>query len=430
MGLLKYERRPLQQIVDDLYAARGDLFDDLFSRAWALLNEAAKRILMVATFFVDSANSEALAAVADVQGFDFDRAMERLTDLSLLDEQRADLASEPRYTLHPLVRAFTGARLVEQPAFEKEARERWVEWYITITSRVGWCWRNIERLKTFDIEHETIMSTLRWSVQYRLYSEAIELSRGFTFYYLVRGRWDRQIEVERLYFEAASYQLDRDSQVLALSYSLQVLISQGNVEEAEQYLSELEELAQKVKPLSEAYLEYKYTFARYYMIVEDYSSAIRFWEEMCTEGEALDPFRLFGHYYLASCLYHVGDVDKAEDHFQSSLQEAIHIGHQRYICLSNIELAIIDLVKGRLEKSAQRLSESGKQASENKDYEALIKLKHTTARLNVLLGDSITARAYLLETIDLAERLGMRPKLAEAREELARLEAQMAEAAE
>jgi hypothetical protein len=47
MGLLKYERRPLQQIVDDLYAARGDLFDDLFSRAWTLLDEAGKRILMV-----------------------------------------------------------------------------------------------------------------------------------------------------------------------------------------------------------------------------------------------------------------------------------------------------------------------------------------------------------------------------------------------
>jgi NB-ARC domain len=30
MGLLKYEHRPFQQVVDDLYAARGELFDDLF----------------------------------------------------------------------------------------------------------------------------------------------------------------------------------------------------------------------------------------------------------------------------------------------------------------------------------------------------------------------------------------------------------------
>src|SRR6266540_607430 len=50
LGLVKHERRPLQQIVDDLYAARGDLFDDLFMRAWALLDEAARQVLLVMTF--------------------------------------------------------------------------------------------------------------------------------------------------------------------------------------------------------------------------------------------------------------------------------------------------------------------------------------------------------------------------------------------
>ncbi len=30
LGLVKHERRPLQHVIDDLYAARGELFDDLF----------------------------------------------------------------------------------------------------------------------------------------------------------------------------------------------------------------------------------------------------------------------------------------------------------------------------------------------------------------------------------------------------------------
>src|SRR5207247_10831186 len=79
LGLVKHERRPLQQVVDDLYAARGELFDDLFARAWSLLDEAARRVLLVMTFFPASTGSEALAATADVQGFAFDRAVERLT---------------------------------------------------------------------------------------------------------------------------------------------------------------------------------------------------------------------------------------------------------------------------------------------------------------------------------------------------------------
>ncbi|NNJ11359.1 hypothetical protein EKD04_013540 [Chloroflexales bacterium ZM16-3] len=87
LGLIKYERRPLQQVVDDLYAARGELFEDLFTRAWSLLDEAARRVLLVMTFFPASASSEALSATADVQGFSFGRAVERLSDLALLDVQ-------------------------------------------------------------------------------------------------------------------------------------------------------------------------------------------------------------------------------------------------------------------------------------------------------------------------------------------------------
>src|SRR5207245_1941607 len=132
LGLFKYERRPLQQVVDDLYAARGELFDDLFTRAWALLDEAARRVLLVMTFFPTSVSGAALSATGDVQGFAFDRAVERLTDLALLDVQQADLNSLPRYALHPLVRAFAGARLAEQPEFEEPARERWVGWYKTL----------------------------------------------------------------------------------------------------------------------------------------------------------------------------------------------------------------------------------------------------------------------------------------------------------
>jgi LuxR family glucitol operon transcriptional activator len=162
-GLLKYERRPLQQIIDDLYAARGDLFDDLFSRAWALLDTAGQRILMVMTFFPESASSDALSATADVRGFDFDRAIERLSDLSLLDVQQADLTSKPRYVLHPLVRAFAGAQLAKQPEFEKAARERWVGWYAQLAAGVGYCWNDLGRLKLFSCEGISLQVVFNWA---------------------------------------------------------------------------------------------------------------------------------------------------------------------------------------------------------------------------------------------------------------------------
>jgi LuxR family glucitol operon transcriptional activator len=163
-GLLKYERRPLQQIIDDLYEARGDLFDDLFSRAWTLLDEAGKRILMAMTFFPDSASGEALSTTADVTGFDFVQAVERLTDLSLLDVQQADLTSEPRYVLHPLVRAFAAAQLVELADFEKAARGRWVSWYVELASRVGYCWDDPAKLSLLDSDNQTIQAVAKWCI--------------------------------------------------------------------------------------------------------------------------------------------------------------------------------------------------------------------------------------------------------------------------
>src|SRR5262245_17342161 len=161
LGLVKHGRRPLQHVVDDLYAARGVLFDNLFTRAWALLDEAARRVLLVMTFFPASASGDALAATADVQGFAFDRAVERLTDLALLDVQQVDLNSAPRYTLHPLVRAFARARLAEQPEYEKPARERWVEWYVQLASKVGYCWDDLGKLVLLDLEQETIYTVIK-----------------------------------------------------------------------------------------------------------------------------------------------------------------------------------------------------------------------------------------------------------------------------
>ncbi len=136
LGCLKYERQSLPQVVADLHTARGELFDDLFMRCWALLDEAAQVVLMAMPLFPDGASCEALSATVGVQGLAFSRAIERLTDLTLLDTQQADLTSPPRFTLHPLVRAFASAKLSAQPSLEAAMRERWLGWYIQLTEAV------------------------------------------------------------------------------------------------------------------------------------------------------------------------------------------------------------------------------------------------------------------------------------------------------
>jgi tetratricopeptide (TPR) repeat protein len=138
LGLVKYERRSLQDVTDDLYSGQGELFDDLFSRAWALLDEASRRVLLVMTFFPLSIDGNALGATADVEGFAFERAIERLTDLALLDIHQHNLNSLPRYTIHPLVSAFARSKLKLVAEFELPARYRWVEY---LKKQLGLAWQ-------------------------------------------------------------------------------------------------------------------------------------------------------------------------------------------------------------------------------------------------------------------------------------------------
>ena len=192
LGIVKYERRPLQQVVDDLHVARGELFDDLFTRAWALLDDAARRILLVMTFFPASASGEALGATADVQRFAFDRAVERLADLALLDVQQADLSSLPRYTLHPLVRAFAGAKMMtEYQRLATEAREQWVRWYSTLAIRA----EDPVNFPALQFEADNLVSVIQWLTGNGRMADAVEVFHRARHLLFAEGRWEALLRI-------------------------------------------------------------------------------------------------------------------------------------------------------------------------------------------------------------------------------------------
>jgi hypothetical protein len=82
----------------------------------------------------------------------------------------------------------------------------------------------------------------------------------------------------------------------------------------------------------------------------------------------------------------------------------------------------IDLDRGNIESAMKRLVHSSQEAYRHQDRECIAHIQRTYARLHTLRGDLPAARAALAEAIDLFERLGMGRELAEAREELARLD--------
>jgi len=425
LGLLKYERRPLQQVVDDLYAARGDLFDDLFTRAWALLDEAARRVLLVTTFFPTSVSGEALAATADVQGFVFDRAVERLTDLALLDVQQDDLTTPPRYALHSLVRAFAGARLAEEPEFEKAARERWVQWYMELASQVGYCWSDLRRLDVLDSDANTIDAVIQWCFQNRWYADTVRLVTAFFFYYHVRGLWNKQPSIHRMAADAAHALANIPEEVRHLSLQVKYLSWQDNVVDAEPWLNRLAALEDATALPDDIFLLYHQSVALHYMARHDYQTAQHMLQKSLTVGSSVPDKQSYNasKHWIATCLYREGQLEKAKEVLREALREAIPWNVQRATFAHPMRLIAIDLDQNNLDDAEEELARVSPRVYEFQDRRYIALFQHLYARLHTLRGDLPAARAALTEAIDLFERLGMRRELAEARQALDDLDA-------
>jgi tetratricopeptide (TPR) repeat protein len=424
LGLIKHERRTTQQVVDDLAAARGTLFDDLFVRAWALLDEAARRVLLVMTFFPTSAGDAALRAAADVQVLPFDRAVERLTDLGLLEVQQLDLSRPTRYLLHPLVRAFAAVQLAEQPAFAAKARERWVTWCLELAAQVGFRWDDLRLLDLLDPEHETIHAALLWTFEQQRYPETIQLIEGVRYYYNVRGLWDHRLSMNLLRAEAARQLGNPNDEALALAHQVEISSKQGSFAEAEHYVPQLQALAQNTSLSDDAAFEVGHSLALYAWARGDLPAAERQWRELLHFSEQLGGQKyVVNRRWLATCLYQQGIPAEARELYRDSLHDAIQIGDLRSVTGNRIKLATIDLADGNIESAKALLDACFSIAEQHQDRRRLGEIQRRIAGIHIHRGDTAAAYQALNEATDLFERMGMRRELAEVRETIERLAA-------
>lgn len=425
LGCLKYEHRPFPAVIDDLYAARGALVDDLFSRCWSLLDEAARRVLLAMPLFPASAGPAALAAVSAVSAFAFDRAVERLTDLALLDVQPTDLHSPPRYTLHPLVRAFAGARLAEQP--DAALRDRWVLWYRALVAPVGYCWADPSRLERLDPERETIQALLHWCATQERHHDVIALVDGVGYYYYIRGLWRDDAPPNLLAAQAARHLGDTVKEAETLAFHIHTLSAQGNIVAMEEYLPRLHELTAAGALPDEVAFNVQHALALYAMTQQDVDAAQAVWLRSLRQAEGVSAlYFLIQRQWVATCLYAKGARVPAQHLLRECLRDAERIGSQRCVSFCKIRLAAIDLDLGELPAAAALLADTRVTVYRYQDREHIAEIQQLTARLHQLRGDVSAARLALAEAADLFERLGMRPQLARARADLARLAAPVA----
>ncbi len=409
LGLV--QRRSLDDVLTGLMTAKFDtLFDELFARAWTLLDAAARRLLLAMPLFVSSASEAPLAYIADLPPGALQRAADQLADLSLLDIERADLRTPPRYTVHPLVRAFAGARLAERPAEEAALRERWLGWCMDLAASVGFCWDDLDRLDRLDIEHETVQAALEWAAAAGRDHETIALAEGVRYYYNVRGFWDeRRMANYELRAAAARRLGDSSELVLALAQRAEVLTKQDTLDQAAALVAEAEAAADGAELSSDAAFELGHARALLAHARGELTQAEALWRELLPFAATLEPQKhIINRRWLATCLLEQGRADEAAALYRESLADAEACHDTRSVTGNSLKLAAIDLARGELAAAEAALAACYTAASRYNDRRRLAEYHWLTARLRAAQGDSAGARAALELAADLFERMGMR----------------------
>jgi LuxR family glucitol operon transcriptional activator len=423
LGQLKYGHQTLAQVTVSLEAARGEIFDNLFRRNWANLGEAARSVYAALPLFSDPARAESLAATAGVSLSGVEQTLENLSGMGLVDLQRAALDEPPRYSLHPLSRAFAQARLAENPEFESLARQQQLEWYSGLAGKVGYAWDDLNRLEILDAEQETLQKVILWAASTHRNSLLLELIRGVDYYYYIRGSWRGQPDLGYLRIEAAAGSGDTLEEIKALALYIQALCRQERLDAVSPFLKRLADLGSTLALPDETLFEVQYTLGLDAMARQEYAEAANIWQDSLELARKTSA-RAFAvaRGYQAICYYRQGQTQAAESLWQGILADTGTGGFLRGAISSRIGLARLRLDRPEPDAARPLLDEAAQLANEYQDRERSAEIAGLYARYFLLRGDVVSARQFAARARDIFERLGRQTELAEIRHFLASLE--------
>jgi len=337
--------------------------------------------------------------------------------------QQADLNQPPRYTLHPLVRAFATARLAADPAAERAARERWLRWHVAFAAGAGASGYDLAGFTCFAPEQEGTFAAAAWAHQHGYYAEALSISRKANYFYYVRGIWDKNVALNQIGAEAARAIADPHQELLMLAYSVQRLIMQGRLDEANDQVARMEERLVEGPLSEEVHHTVRHTFGLYALIQGRLDDAQAIWEENLERAARIqrDSYHIINRLWLAMVLQERGELAAAYQLAEGVLNDAERVAYTRAVVTAQLRLAALDLALGRLDSLAARLRAGAAIAIPYQDRPNVARIRYLEGRLAMLRGEPESARVALLEAVDHYERLGLSRELAEAQQALAEL---------
>lgn len=390
----------------------------------------AHQLLMALALFPQSAPKAALSYVAGAQD-----VTTAATELALLQQFSLVSHHADRYQMLSLTREYVAAELAAHPTFEQQARERWLEWYISFTQEHGGQdakeWNDYTVLEQ---EWENLRAVMDWCIAHDRYKDAHRLWQQVQSYTHARGYrgdrltdWNTRLDWTTWLTNAAEQRCDWSVLLDLLSDQGWTLTLMGNsqrFQQAEQLYAKAWGLRSHKDTVFQANLAIRRAVLQIQQ--ETFDQALQWLQianqllDTCPE-ETVAVTRSLTQvlYYYGEVAYKTGDYFYAQNLFEQALVQAEEANWQRAMFLIKDWLADTAIQLRQFSDAQELLQEGLQVAINNRDTCRTAFCERSLAQLEKAQGNAAIAQQWATTAKQRFEALGM---ITEATETIALLQ--------
>jgi len=403
------------------------VFDEIFPRAWAILNSDARHILMLMSFFEESASKLALRAISGLDTYSFNGALSQLMRMALIAGNDALEENEQRFTAHPLTLAYAKIKSLESVDWNDHARRSWVEWYVDFAiQNIGgddW-WEGLhEKHQKLDTEWKNIIAVFKWCKASNLYLNPIRkfwLNDSLSEYTKIYGYWSDQVDWLRWIIATSNIdtQDDKESKQIAIAaisgivWALSRTGNQKHLDEANElvkvawgYISSADPML--ISRLADDTAVLNIQQKNWEDALTFFDKSIASLKEANADVTIIDRKKCHIMYYQGVYYLEIGKRDKAEQIFRVGAKLAEEGRWQRALNFYKNRLGDIAVEKGNISEAENFLNQGLAAAEGKRDKRSVALFKYSMALLEQKRGNLAIAIDYAQEALNGFIRLGM-----------------------
>jgi tetratricopeptide (TPR) repeat protein/triacylglycerol esterase/lipase EstA (alpha/beta hydrolase family) len=416
----------LDSVARALESARGDIFQEIFSKSWSLLTDASKFVLGLMPIFGSDTTRAAMQAVAIMGDEQLDDVVSELVGLNLVEPSAGLNDAMRRYSIHPLTRAFAQQAAFVSDADLYDANLRAASWFADFAARHLTGATLPDHLAE---EIPNIMRAMRWSYDNNNWPSLARAAVALRDYLPDNGYWNEAVELGKYGVAACEAQGDRYHVgrlcVIPLGW---IYRYQGDLDASQHWYEKGLDAFSEIGDLDRA-AWVRLALANILFRRGAISEAERTAAEVRDSGAGDTPVRQRVVYtasliHMSEMAHYRGDYITAERLAREARTISLETGYRNSTMSAAYWLGMANIGLGNLQLADAYLTESLQLNADGNVRMGTALCRAAIAKVRMEQGDPYAAYEHGRSAADLFQRLGMRKELADILPFLKLVEAQ------